>query len=148
MEDSRSHPQPPQLPEIELAPFLIEAKIARLATHNRDGTIHLVPIWFKYINEHILMPTQEATRKVRNITRNSSVSVLIDTQEPPYTSVLIYGTGILDYEKVFEKKLEIYRKYFSEDNLPNPYELAKKWTPVIIRVIPSRIIALRDTDTR
>ena len=134
------YPQPPRMIDEELVPFLESAPIARLATHNADGTTHIAPVWFKYVDGHILIPTQEKTRKSQNILRNPDVSVLIDTQEPPYTGVLIYGEGVLDYDQIFEKKLEIYRKYFSEDQLPDPYKLAEKFAPIVLRIIPKRIV--------
>jgi nitroimidazol reductase NimA-like FMN-containing flavoprotein (pyridoxamine 5'-phosphate oxidase superfamily) len=134
------YPQPPRIIEGELIPFLERAPIARLATHNPDGTTHIAPVWFKYVDGHILIPTQEKTRKSQNILRNPDVSVLIDTQEPPYTGVLIYGEGQLDYDQIFEKKLDIYRKYFPEDQLPDPYKLAEKFAPIVLRIIPKRIV--------
>ena len=144
MAQERNYPQPPALPASDQVTFLETARIARLATHNTDGTIHIAPIWFKYVDGHILMPTQEITRKVQNIKRNPSVSVLIDTQEPPYIGILVYGAGVLDYDNVFEKKLDIYRKYYPEDRLPDPYKLAEKWVPVIVRVIPQRLVTFND----
>jgi general stress protein 26 len=144
-QNRQDYPQPPLFPEAEVESFLAKAPIARLATHNPDGTIHIAPIWFKYTDGHILMPTQEITRKVRNIKRRSDVTVLIDTQAPPYIGVLIYGRAVLDYDDVFRKKLDIYRKYFPENKLPDPYKLAEKWVPVIVRVVPDRFVTFNDS---
>lgn len=140
----KERPQPPPLVDAEIAPFLERAPIARLATHNPDGTTHIAPVWFKYVDGHILIPTQEMTRKTQNIRRNPDVSVLIDTQEPPYVGVLIYGEGSLDYDAIFEKKLDIYRKYFPEDKLPDPYKLAEKFAPIVLRIVPKRFVTFND----
>jgi PPOX class probable F420-dependent enzyme len=52
--------------------------MANLATHGRDGGIHLVPMWFLWDGEAILIPTNHATQKVRNLERNPRASVMID----------------------------------------------------------------------
>jgi hypothetical protein len=143
-QEQRDYPQPPRLSVVEIEPFLKRAPIARLATHNPDGTTHISPVWFKYVDGHILIPTQEITRKAQNIKRNSDVSVLIDTQEPPYIGVLIYGEGFLDFDDVFEKKIDVYRKYFTEDKLPDPYKLAEKFAPVVLRIVPKRFVTFND----
>jgi PPOX class probable F420-dependent enzyme len=141
-------PQPPPLVDAELEPFLRSAPIARLATHNADGTTHIAPVWFKYAEGQIWIPTQDMTQKVRNIKRSADVSVLVDTQEPPYIGVLIYGEALLDYDDVFNKKIDVYRKYFTEENLPDPYKLAEKFVPVVVRVVPKRLVTFNDQRTR
>jgi PPOX class probable F420-dependent enzyme len=52
--------------------------MANLATHYRDGSIHLVPMWFVWDGEAILIPTSHATQKLRNLERDPRASVMID----------------------------------------------------------------------
>jgi PPOX class probable F420-dependent enzyme len=52
--------------------------MANLATHSRDGGIHLVPMWFLWNGEAILIPTNHATQKARNLERDPRASVMID----------------------------------------------------------------------
>jgi hypothetical protein len=52
--------------------------MANLATHLRDGGIHLVPRWFLWDGEAILIPTSHATQKARNLERDRRASVMID----------------------------------------------------------------------
>jgi PPOX class probable F420-dependent enzyme len=141
-----AYPQPPPLADEQLETFLGQAPIARLGTHNEDGTIHIAPIWFEFTGGQLLMPTQDITRKVNNIKRNNQVTVLIDTQEPPYTGVLIYGKAALDYDDVFRKKTSIYLKYFAEEDAPDPQKLARRFKPVVIRITPERIVTFGEGD--
>lgn len=52
--------------------------MANLATHSRDGGIHLVPMWFLWDGQAILIPTNHATQKARNLERDPRASVMID----------------------------------------------------------------------
>lgn len=138
--DKVEYPQLPALAEDELISFLNHAQFARLATMNEDGTIHIAPIFFKYVDGQILMATQAPSRKIRNIKHNPNVSVLIDKTEVPFIGVLVYGTAELDYENVIEKRIAIFEKRLSrEDAETYARRLSGKWQCVIIRITPTRI---------
>src|SRR5206468_3374680 len=63
----------------ELARELLHARlIANLATIERNGTVHLVGMWFLWDGEALLLPTSRTTRKARNIARDPRVSIMID----------------------------------------------------------------------
>lgn len=135
------YPQAKPLPEAELEPFLAQALIAKLCTHNPDGTIHIAPLWFNYVDGEVLMGTQEITQKVSNIKRDDQVTVLIDASTPVLRGVVIYGTAHLDYHDVNTKRVEIFNKYIGPEEAPKfAANLAASWTPVIIRVKPERVI--------
>jgi general stress protein 26 len=105
------YPQMPPMTDQEIEDFLDQAPIARLCSHNPDGTIHIAPLVFKYDNGEILLGTQKMSRKVRNIQYDSAVSVLIDTQTRPHKAVLIYGRAELDEQEVISKRVAIFEKY-------------------------------------
>ncbi len=52
--------------------------MAKLGTHARDGGIHLVPMWFLWKGGRLLIPTNHATQKVRNLERDPRATVMID----------------------------------------------------------------------
>ena len=82
-------PQGPPTPGDEVEDFLQNAPIARLGSHNDDGTIHLVPVWFKFDRKEFLINTSSFSRKARNIEQDGRVIVLVDTQEIPYKGAVI-----------------------------------------------------------
>ncbi len=134
------YPQAKPFLNDEIEPFLSRPLIAKLCTHNEDGTIHIAPLWFNYQNEEILLDTQEVTRKVANIKRNSSVTVLIDTHAPTLQAVIVQGQATLDYEDVIPKRIAIFEKYMGTDEavgLAN--QIASAWEPVVIRVKPAQM---------
>ena len=53
--------------------------LARLATVDRDGTPHVVPVWFSYVRGRIVVPSPSNTLKTRNIKERSAASLVIDT---------------------------------------------------------------------
>lgn len=115
--------------------FLAQPLVAKLCTHNADGTIHSVPIWFKYHAGEFLFGTQEMTKKVKNIKRNNKATVLVETTEPNLKGIMVYGTAELDFEDVIEKRTQIFEKYIPPENASGlAARLAQQWQPVIVRV--------------
>jgi hypothetical protein len=140
--DKVAYPQLPAMTDEELESFLEKAQFARLGTLNKNGTIHIAPIFFKYDNGQILMATQDPSRKVRNIKRNHQVSILIDTTDVPFRGALIYGTAELDYEDVISKRIAIFEKRLSrEDAETYAGRLSGKWKCVILRITPVSIVS-------
>jgi nitroimidazol reductase NimA-like FMN-containing flavoprotein (pyridoxamine 5'-phosphate oxidase superfamily) len=143
-----SHPENTLYPQAfpmtfeEVESFLALPLIAKLSSHNKDGTIHTVPIWFMYQNGEILLGTQEISQKIQNIKRDSRVTVMVDTTEPRLKGVMVYGNAKLEYEDVIPTRISIFQKYLGPEGAP---ELAKKlantWTPVVIRIKPDQIIS-------
>lgn len=136
------YPQMPPFTNDELESFLKEAPIARFSTANEDGTIHTVPVWYRYENGELLLGTQDVTRKVRNVKRDNKVTVLIDIPGPPLKGVVIYGRAQLDYENPIPKRVSIFERYMPRDKAQALAQgLANLWKLVIVRVKPEKIIS-------
>ena len=136
------YPQAPPMSEEEVEAFLTSAPIARLASHNPDGTIHIAPVWFLYEDGHILISTQRISRKARNMAGDPQVTVVIDTEAPPFKGVILYGHAELEQEDAVAKRATIFTKYMdSEQAIQTATHLAEQFAPVIIRVRPQRTIS-------
>jgi len=106
--DTLSHTgQAPPLTSEEIESMLKENHYARICTHNKDGTIHAVPVAYGYINGQLLMMSFINSRKNKNIERNNDVTVLVDTLNPVTRGILIYGKAEIDYDNVYEQVLKI-----------------------------------------
>jgi PPOX class probable F420-dependent enzyme len=66
----------------ELRVFLGERRYAVLATYDPDGGIHLTPIWFLFENDRFYFASSSESRKVKNVERTFSASVVVDAREP------------------------------------------------------------------
>jgi PPOX class probable F420-dependent enzyme len=66
----------------ELRAFLRERRYAVLATHDADGAIHLTPIWFLFEGDCFYFGSSSGSRKVKNVERSATASVVVDAREP------------------------------------------------------------------
>ena len=65
-----------------LRSFLGERRCAVLATHDPEGGIHLTPIWFLFEDDRFYFASSSNSRKVKNVERSFSASVVVDAREP------------------------------------------------------------------
>ncbi|MGH8885303.1 MAG: TIGR03618 family F420-dependent PPOX class oxidoreductase [Egibacteraceae bacterium] len=54
--------------------------IASLATLNKDGSIHLVPVWYLFEDGRFFMETSSATRKARNVQARPQATVTVEAR--------------------------------------------------------------------
>jgi general stress protein 26 len=97
----------------EVESLLEEARVAVFCSHNRDGTIHAAPVWYRYIDGKIVVLTPGISRKARNVKRDKKVSVLLE-QSRPARGVLIYGEAELDTNDPASTAITICEKYMSK----------------------------------
>lgn len=102
----------------EIDSLLREAKIARFCSHNKDGTIHATPVWYRYEKGKIFLGTPVKSQKARNVERNSNVTFLVDVEGPPTRGVIIYGKAVLEKmstEKMISVGVSIFVRYMTKD---------------------------------
>jgi PPOX class probable F420-dependent enzyme len=66
----------------ELRALLAERRYAVLATHDPNDRIHLTPIWFLFEDDTFYFESFSASRKVENLRRTASASVVVDVRDP------------------------------------------------------------------
>jgi len=134
--------QAPPLTSEEIESMLKENHIARICTHNKDGTIHAMPVGYRYMNGQILIMSITESRKTRNIKRNNDITVLVDTQNP-LRGILIYGKAEIDYDKVYEQAASVVEGTMGNmpkeklERVTKAYLAAFK--SVIVRITPKHI---------
>ena len=73
--------------------FLEEEPIVWLSTVRPDGTPHLVPIWFWWDGEGILVFSKPDAQKVRNLRANPSVMLALGDPDEDFDVGLFRGTA-------------------------------------------------------
>jgi nitroimidazol reductase NimA-like FMN-containing flavoprotein (pyridoxamine 5'-phosphate oxidase superfamily) len=137
--------QAPPLTSEETESMLKENHYARICTHNLDGTIHAMPVAYRYLSGRILIMSFVRSRKTRNIERNNDVTVLVDTPNP-FRGILIYGKAEVDYDNVYEQELAINEaspafQGMSREKLERITRFyVNTWKSAILKVTPKRII--------
>lgn len=126
--------------------------IASLATHNPDGSIHVVAVWYWFDGARIYVATAARTRKARNLQTNPKVSIMIDARDASAScGVAVAGTAqILTGDSSREWNARVHGKYLSEGALMDPRvgPVFASWDDVTIQITPASVIAwdMREAD--
>jgi nitroimidazol reductase NimA-like FMN-containing flavoprotein (pyridoxamine 5'-phosphate oxidase superfamily) len=135
-----AYTQAPHLNDKEMNDFLNEAPMARICSINEDGTIHGVPVWFKYESGQFIITTPEKSRKVRNIAKNSNVSLIIDVGSPAIRGVIVYGKAEVDLKSWDPDAINLLTKYMSREEAEKMWQIQNEWAKwVKITVNPERM---------
>ena len=62
----------------ELWSFIDEQKTVQVATINRDGSPHLVPLWFARQDDTIILETFTKSQKIKNLERDPRITILFE----------------------------------------------------------------------
>src|SRR5258705_3326019 len=100
-----------------VAQELLQSDIpARLAYVWYDGTPRVIPIWFHWNGEEIVLGTPVKAPKVRALTQNSKVALTIDTNTWPNKVLQIRGTAKVEaVNGVVPEYATAARRYFGEE---------------------------------
>lgn len=133
--------QAPPLTSEEIESMFKESSTARICTHNKDGTIHAIPVSYLYINGQIVIGSIASSRKTRNIERNENVTVLIDNEKGQ--GILIYGKAKVEYNNVYQTALSVWEKAYQAprdkvERLVKAYLDTAKY--VIIKITPQHTV--------
>jgi PPOX class probable F420-dependent enzyme len=110
----------------ELRFFLGERRYAVLATHDPDGGIHLTPIWFLFEGDRFYFASSSGSRKVKNVERSISASVVVDAREPGRER-WVSASGPVEILREGEAQsinARIRRRYLAPEALGGPIEAA------------------------
>lgn len=121
--------------------FLKSQKILRLATVDKKGIPHIVPVWYLYKNGKFYVGTNTVTKKARNILKNTKVSFCVDSGiRSPIFGIMGIGTAkvILDKNHVSLLAKKILLRYFKRLNNASAQEILSQ-TDCIIEIIPKKI---------
>lgn len=125
---------------------LLEGRhIASLATHNPDGSIHVVAVWYWFDGADVFVATSSRSRKTRNLQSNPKASLMIDSRDPVASfGINIAGTAqIVTGDSSQTKNAEIHRKYLSQSALADARvgPVFAVWDDVTIQITPASVIA-------
>ena len=67
-----------RMTEEELWSFIEAQKTVQVATLNRDGSPHLVPLWFAHDQSTIILETFTKSQKVKNLERDPRITLLFE----------------------------------------------------------------------
>ena len=141
----------------EIKRFLMQGTFTgKLATVKKDGSSHVVPIWFVLDNGNskrrrrigdIIFTTDSTSAKANNIRRDNRVSICIDDQTRPFSFITIFGTAKIHTYKqkeVLKWATKIAERYMGKKNAEAYGRRNSGEGAVLVRIKPTRIIAEKD----
>jgi len=126
--------------------------IAALASHNPDGSIHVVAVWYWFDGTRIYIATAAPTRKANNLQSNPAVSLMIDSRDATTSrGVSIKGTAqILTGDSSRKWNEKVHGKYLSQAALADPKAggVFAGMDDITIQITPTAVITwdMRQTD--
>ena len=108
---------------------------------NRNGTPHLVPVWYKYVGKKFYIGTNTKTTKAKNIIKNNMVCFCIDAGVwSPIDGVMGTGRAKLIKDRVKVKKIagQILLRYFKSLKEKSAKQLLDQ-TDCIIQITPLKV---------
>src|SRR5262245_17355876 len=114
----------------EISRFMVQGTFTgKLATVRKDGSSHVVPIWFVLDNKenskrrsrtgNIIFTTNSTSAKANNIRQDNRVSICIDDQTRPFSFVTVFGIAkIYPYkqEEALKWATKIAERYMGKKN--------------------------------
>jgi PPOX class probable F420-dependent enzyme len=139
----------------EIRKFLMKGTFTgKLATVKKDGSSHIVPIWFildgrnkSGAGDDIIFTTNSTSVKAKNIQRDNRVSICVDDQTPLFSFVIVYGTAKIHHykqNKLFRLATKIAQRYMGEENAKDYGRRNSTEGEVLVRITPNKIIAEKD----
>jgi hypothetical protein len=118
---------------------------ARLAYTWRDGTPRVIPIWFHWTGEEIVMGAPPNSPKMKALTDGAAVSLTIDSEAWPAKLLSIRGTATVTVEpEPFPEWLTAAQRYVGEEGGHEFLALVKQtfpgWARIAIRPEEVRIL--------
>ena len=130
--------------------LLHSTNLARLAYTWRDGTPRVIPIWFHWDGQAIVLGTPPNAPKVDVLPTNSKVALTIDRNEFPYHALLIRGTADVEtVEGVTPEYAACAQRYFGTEQGREWVEGVREMSPQMVRItVRPEWVSILDFETR
>jgi PPOX class probable F420-dependent enzyme len=129
----------------EIKDFLLQGTFTgKLGTINKDGTPHVVPIWYTVDGEdNIIFNTSDKSVKATNIRRDNRVRLCVDDQTPLFSFVTINGIAeIISNEpsKVYKWAKIIAARYMGYNKSEEYGRRNSAEGELLVKIKPIRVI--------
>ena len=133
----------------EIKKFLLQGTFTgKLGTINKDGTPHVVPIWYTVDEEDkIIFNTGDKSVKAKNIRRDNRVRLCIDDQTPLFSFVTIDGVAELissEPSEVYKWAKIIAARYMGNDKSEVYGRRNSAEGELLIKIKPVRVIGQKN----
>jgi PPOX class probable F420-dependent enzyme len=138
----------PDMSKEEIRSFLLKGTFTgKLGTINKNGTPHVVPIWYTLDEDNIIFNTSDNSVKAKNIRHDNRVRLCVDDQAPLYSFVTIDGIAeIISGEPsiIFKWAKIIAARYMGDDKAEEYGKRNSSEGELLIKIKPIKVIGQKD----
>lgn len=134
----------------EIRNFLLQGTLTgKLGTINKNGTPHVVPIWYTVDEEdNIVFNTGGESVKAKNIMRDNRVRLCVDDQIPLFSFVLLDGIAQIERvetNEIYKWAKTIAARYMGDDKSEAYGKRNSGEGEILVRIKPIKILGQKDT---
>ena len=124
--------------------FLGEQKVCRLATVDRRGQPHVVPVWHILLDGDLYIETSPSSKKGLNLKVNPKMALVVDAGDTfdTYKGVMIQGRVefVKDKKMLVRFREAMAQRYFGTSEHPGYKYLVSGSDPLLMKVIPQKVV--------
>jgi PPOX class probable F420-dependent enzyme len=125
-------------PDLRAMKGLLDAPApAVLATHRKDGSVKLSPVWFRHEGDFFEVVIADDDLKLKHISRDPRVTLLIFETTPPFRGVQVSDEAEITRERLDETRRSITSRYLDDESSRALTE-RRKGNGTVVR-IPARL---------
>jgi PPOX class probable F420-dependent enzyme len=130
--------------------LLQSTRLARVAYVWTDGTPRVIPVWFHWDGNDLVMAGPPDAPKMKALPRNSKVAVTIDSETWPYHALMVRGTATCTIVDGLPSEYRAAaRRYMGDEQGAGWVANVEKMSPQSARIaIRPEWVAILDFDTR
>jgi PPOX class probable F420-dependent enzyme len=138
-----------EMTEDEIRRFLLQGTFTgKLGTINKNGTTHVVPIWYTLDEQgNIIFNTDYKSVKAKNIQRDNRVRLCVDDQTPPFSFVTIDGIAEIISDtptEIFKWAKIIAARYMGNDKAEVYGKRNSTEGELLLKIKPTKVIGQKD----
>ena len=135
-----------KMTEAEVDAFVEAGRTTALATINHDGTVHVVAMWYGFLEGAVAFETKAKSQKVQNLRRNPTITCMIEAGDKyeELRGVELVGTAeiVEDPDRIFELGISVFERYqgpYTEEMKPFVEIMLNK--RVVVKVKVDRVVS-------
>ena len=135
-----------RMTEQEVDEFLLGRHTLSLATINHDSTVHLVAMWYGFLEGCVAIETKTKSQKVRNLRRDPRMTCMVEDGDryEDLRGVELVGTGeiVEEPERMWEMGVNLFERYqgtYTEEM--RPFVEAMLHKRVVVKLHVDRVVS-------
>ena len=130
----------------EIDEFLLGRHTMSLATINHDSTVHLVAMWYGFLEGCVAIETKTKSQKVRNLRRDPRMTCMVEEGDryEDLRGVELVGTAeiVEEPERMWEMGVNLFERYqgtYTEEM--RPFVEAMLHKRVVVKLLVDRVVS-------